>query len=96
MGLTGVGDLILTATGDLSRNRRVGLALAAGKPLPEILGNLGHVAEGVLCASAVGKLATRLGVEMPITAMMGEVLSGKLLPHDAVKKLMGRDPRVEV
>ena len=96
MGLTGVGDLILTATGDLSRNRRVGLALAAGKPLPEILGNLGHVAEGVLCASAVGNLATRLGVEMPITAMMGEVLSGELLPHDAVKKLMGRDPRVEV
>ena len=96
MGLTGVGDLILTATGDLSRNRRVGLALAAGKPLPEILGNLGHVAEGVLCASAVGNLAARLGVEMPITAMMGEVLSGELLPHDAVKKLMGRDPKVEV
>ena len=96
MGLTGVGDLILTATGDLSRNRRVGLALAAGKSLPEILGNLGHVAEGVLCASAVGSLATRLGVEMPITAMMGEVLSGTLSPQDAVKKLMGRDPKVEV
>jgi glycerol-3-phosphate dehydrogenase (NAD(P)+) len=96
MGLTGVGDLILTATGDLSRNRRVGLALAAGKPLPEILGNLGHVAEGVLCASAVGSLASRLGVEMPITAMMGEVLSGKLSPQEAVKKLMGRDPKVEV
>jgi glycerol-3-phosphate dehydrogenase (NAD(P)+) len=96
MGLTGVGDLILTATGDLSRNRRVGLALAAGKPLPEILGGLGHVAEGVLCASAVGNLAARLGVEMPITAMMGEVLSGKLSPHEAVKKLMGRDPKLEV
>ena len=96
MGLTGVGDLILTATGDLSRNRRVGLALAAGKPLPEILDNLGHVAEGVLCASAVGSLATRLGVEMPITTMMGEVLSGKLSPQEAVKKLMGRDPKLEV
>jgi glycerol-3-phosphate dehydrogenase (NAD(P)+) len=96
MGLTGVGDLILTATGDLSRNRRVGLALAAGKPLPEILDNLGHVAEGVLCASAVGNLATRLGVEMPITTMMGEVLSGKLSPQEAVKKLMGRDPKLEV
>ncbi|MCF8189973.1 MAG: NAD(P)-dependent glycerol-3-phosphate dehydrogenase [Polynucleobacter sp.] len=96
MGLTGVGDLILTATGDLSRNRRVGLALAAGKSLPEILGGLGHVAEGVLCASAVGNLAARLGVEMPITAMMGEVLSGKLSPHEAVKKLMGRDPKLEV
>jgi glycerol-3-phosphate dehydrogenase (NAD(P)+) len=96
MGLTGVGDLILTATGDLSRNRRVGLALAAGKPLPEILSNLGHVAEGVLCASAVGSLASRLGVEMPITAMIGEVLSGKLSPHEALKKLMERDPKVEV
>lgn len=95
MGLTGVGDLILTATGDLSRNRRVGLELAAGKSLPEILASLGHVAEGVLCAAAVGDLATRLGVEMPITAMMGQVLSGKLQPHDAVKKLMGRDPKIE-
>jgi glycerol-3-phosphate dehydrogenase (NAD(P)+) len=95
MGLTGVGDLILTATGDLSRNRQVGLALAAGKSLPEILGNLGHVAEGVLCASAVSSLASRLGVEMPITAMMGDVLSGKLSPQEALKKLMGRDPKVE-
>ena len=95
MGLTGVGDLILTATGDLSRNRRVGLELAAGKSLPEILASLGHVAEGVLCAQAVGDLAKRLGVEMPITAMMDEVLSGKLKPYDAVKKLMGRDPKIE-
>ncbi len=96
MGLTGAGDLILTATGDLSRNRQVGLALATGKSLPEILSNLGHVAEGVLCASAVGKLAARLEVEMPITTMMGEVLSGKLSPQEALKKLMGRDPKVEV
>ena len=95
MGLTGVGDLILTATGDLSRNRRVGLELAAGKSLEEILASLGHVAEGVLCAAAVGDLAKRLNVEMPITAMMGEVLSGKLTPPDAVKKLMGRDPKIE-
>jgi glycerol-3-phosphate dehydrogenase (NAD(P)+) len=95
MGLTGVGDLILTATGDLSRNRRVGLELAAGKSLDEILASLGHVAEGVLCAEAVGELAKRLNVEMPITAMMGEVLSGKLAPRDAVKKLMGRDPKIE-
>lgn len=95
MGLTGVGDLILTATGDLSRNRRVGLELAAGKSLPEILASLGHVAEGVLCAAAVGDLAARLGVEMPITAMMGEVLSGKLTPKEALKKLMGRDPKIE-
>jgi glycerol-3-phosphate dehydrogenase (NAD(P)+) len=95
MGLTGVGDLILTATGDLSRNRRVGLELAAGKSLPEILASLGHVAEGVLCAAAVSDLAKRLGIEMPITAMMGEVLSGKLTPKEALKKLMGRDPKIE-
>ncbi|WP_114690201.1 NAD(P)H-dependent glycerol-3-phosphate dehydrogenase [Polynucleobacter necessarius] len=95
MGLTGVGDLILTATGDLSRNRRVGLELAAGKSLPEILASLGHVAEGVLCSAAVGDLAKRLGIEMPIIAMMREVLSGKLKPQDAVKKLMGRDPKIE-
>ena len=95
MGLTGVGDLILTATGDLSRNRRVGLELAAGKSLPEILSGLGHVAEGVLCAAAVGDLAKRLGVEMPITAMMGEVLAGRLSPQEGLKKLMGRDPKIE-
>ena len=95
MGLTGVGDLILTATGNLSRNRRVGLELASGKSLDEILANLGHVAEGVLCAAAVGDLAKRLNVEMPITAMMSDVLAGKLQAEDAVKKLMGRNPKIE-
>jgi glycerol-3-phosphate dehydrogenase (NAD(P)+) len=95
MGLTGVGDLILTATGNLSRNRRVGLELAAGKSLPEILSGLGHVAEGVLCAAAVTNLAKRLDVEMPITAMMGEVLSGRLTTQEALKRLMGRDPKIE-
>jgi glycerol-3-phosphate dehydrogenase (NAD(P)+) len=95
MGLTGVGDLILTATGDLSRNRRVGLELASGKSLNEILASLGHVAEGVLCAAAVGDLAKRLNVEMPITSMMGEALSSKLTPKEALKKLMGRDPKME-
>ena len=95
MGLTGVGDLILTATGNLSRNRRVGLELAAGRPLAEILSGLGHVAEGVLCAAAVTDLAKRLDVEMPITAMMGEVLSGRLNTQEALKKLMGRDPKIE-
>jgi glycerol-3-phosphate dehydrogenase (NAD(P)+) len=63
--------------------------------LNEILAGLGHVAEGVLCAAAVADLAKRLGVEMPITVMMGEVLSNKLTAHDALKKLMGRDPKIE-
>ena len=95
MGLTGIGDLMLTATGNLSRNRRVGLELAAGKTLPDILRDLGQVAEGVLCASAVSNLANRLGVEMPITRTMSQVLAGELTPHEAVKKLMARDPKTE-
>lgn len=95
MGLTGVGDLILTATGDLSRNRRVGLLLAAGQPLQKVLANLGHVAEGVLCASAVANLAKRLGVDMPITSNMCEVLLGQTTVQQAVKKLMGRGPKPE-
>jgi glycerol-3-phosphate dehydrogenase (NAD(P)+) len=95
MGLTGVGDLILTATGDLSRNRRVGLLLAAGEPLQSVLDNLGHVAEGVLCAAAVADLAKRLNVDMPITSNMCDVLSGRISAQAAVQKLMGRDPKAE-
>jgi glycerol-3-phosphate dehydrogenase (NAD(P)+) len=95
MGLTGVGDLILTATGDLSRNRRVGLQLATGKKLPEILSHLGHVAEGVLCAQAVSDLAKSKGVEMPITHMVCEVLFKELDAATAVKLLMGRDAKSE-
>ena len=95
MGLTGVGDLILTATGDLSRNRRVGLQLATGKKLPEILKDLGHVAEGVLCAQAVSDLAKSKGIEMPITHMVCEVLFKELDAATAVKLLMGRDARSE-
>jgi glycerol-3-phosphate dehydrogenase (NAD(P)+) len=95
MGLTGVGDLILTATGDLSRNRRVGLQLATGKKLPEILKNLGHVAEGVLCAQAVSDLAKSKGIEMPITQMVCEVLFKELDAAAAVKLLMGRDAKSE-
>jgi glycerol-3-phosphate dehydrogenase (NAD(P)+) len=95
MGLTGVGDLILTATGDLSRNRRVGLLLAAGQSLQTVLSNLGHVAEGVLCAAAVADLAKRLNVDMPITSSMCDVLSGQVTAHEAVQKLMGREPKPE-
>ena len=74
MGLTGMGDLILTCTGDLSRNRRVGLELARGKRLDAIVAELGHVAEGVPCARAVRELAGRLGVDMPITNAVAGVL----------------------
>lgn len=95
MGLGGLGDLVLTATGDLSRNRQVGLALARGQSLPEIMAHLGHVAEGVYCAQTVLQRATHLGVEMPIAQSVVEVLNGQLAPQDAIKRLMGRQAKLE-
>ena len=95
MGLTGVGDLVLTATGDLSRNRTVGLRLAQGAALDPILAELGHVAEGVHSARAALALAARYGVEMPITQAVCEVLFEGLPPMRAVENLLGREPRRE-
>jgi len=95
MGLAGAGDLILTCTGDLSRNRTVGLRLAAGAALGEILAKLGHVAEGVGTAYEVNRLAGRLGVDMPITAAVCQVLDARLAPAAAVGQLMERDARPE-
>jgi len=96
MGLAGMGDLILTCTGDLSRNRRVGLALAENKLLPQILEELGHVAEGVYTAREVDQLARKLGVDMPISAAVAAVLDGRLSAAQAVEQLMARDPKEEV
>jgi glycerol-3-phosphate dehydrogenase (NAD(P)+) len=95
MGLAGAGDLILTATGDLSRNRRVGLELASGKRLNDILVSLGHVAEGVYTAREVAKLAKTRGVDMPVTEAVNLVLEGKLAPKAAVEQLLARDPKRE-
>lgn len=95
MGLSGAGDLILTCTGDLSRNRQVGLQLARDVPLAEILRTLGHVAEGVSSAHSLASLARESGVEMPITEAVCGVLDGQLRPSDAVDGLMRRDPRAE-
>lgn len=95
MGLAGMGDLILTCTGDLSRNRRVGLALAENKLLPQILEELGHVAEGVYTAREVDQLARKLGVDMPISAAVAAVLDGRLTAAQALEQLMGRDPKAE-
>jgi len=94
-GLTGAGDLILTATGDLSRNRRVGLQLSQGMPLPKILHDLGHVAEGVHSAREVAKLAKARNIEMPVTDAVNAVLEGKLTPKAAVEQLLARDPKQE-
>jgi glycerol-3-phosphate dehydrogenase (NAD(P)+) len=95
MGLSGLGDLVLTATGDLSRNRQVGVRLAQGVPLARILAELGHVAEGVSSAAMVWRRARELGVEMPITQAVVAVLEGGLAPPAALDLLMGRDARAE-
>jgi glycerol-3-phosphate dehydrogenase (NAD(P)+) len=95
MGLSGLGDLVLTATGDLSRNRRVGLQLAAGQPLPDILHELGHVAEGVFTAANVLQRARAAGVEMPITEAVANVLDGRATPAQALAALMAREARPE-
>jgi glycerol-3-phosphate dehydrogenase (NAD(P)+) len=90
MGLSGVGDLILTCTGDLSRNRQVGLRLAAGESLEGILRDLKHVAEGVTTAREVSRLARELGVEMPITDAVYRILTQELPPREAVAALLNR------
>lgn len=95
MGLSGLGDLVLTATGDLSRNRRVGMLLAQGRSLPQAVESLGHVAEGVYSARTVAQRAARLEVDMPITRGVVALLDGQLRPDEAVALLMGRGPASE-
>ncbi len=95
MGLSGLGDLVLTSTGALSRNRSVGLQLATGKPLADILHDLGHVAEGVYSAATVWQRAQALGVAMPITEAVVAVLEGRMSPTDAVGALMRRGAKAE-
>lgn len=95
MGLSGLGDLVLTATGDLSRNRKVGLLLAQGQSLQQAVASLGHVAEGVYCARTVVQRALGLGVEMPIAQGVVALLDGQMQPAQAVAALMGRGPANE-
>jgi glycerol-3-phosphate dehydrogenase (NAD(P)+) len=95
MGLSGLGDLVLTATGDLSRNRQVGLALAQGKSLDQVLLSLGHVAEGVYSAHTVVQRAQHVGVDMPIAQAVVSVLQGQTSPQQAVAALMGRGAKGE-
>lgn len=94
-GLAGLGDLVLTCTGDLSRNRRVGVLLATGRALEAIMVELGHVAEGVPAAREVARRAQTLGIEMPITEAVVAVLAGRVAPRDAVLQLMAREPKSE-
>lgn len=95
MGLSGLGDLVLTATGDLSRNRKVGLQLAKGLTLPQILAELGHVSEGVYSAATVLARARSLNVDMPITAAVVAVIEGRLSPAQGLQQLMRREARAE-
>ena len=95
MGLAGLGDLVLTCTGELSRNREVGVGLAKGLALQQVLAQLGHVAEGVRSAEAVRERARRHGIEMPITEAVCSVLAGSVTPTEAVQRLLTRDPRPE-
>jgi glycerol-3-phosphate dehydrogenase (NAD(P)+) len=95
MGLAGAGDLILTCTGDLSRNRRVGLALARGTPLPQVLAGLGHTAEGVSTARAVASLAAQLNIDMPITRAVCRVLDDPGQARAAVQDLLAREQKAE-
>ncbi len=95
MGLSGLGDLVLTATGDLSRNRKVGLLLAQGLTLAQAVDSLGHVAEGVYSARTVWQRAQSLSVDMPITEAVVALLDGRLQAREAVQVLMGRGPRGE-
>ena len=95
MGLSGLGDLVLTATGDLSRNRKIGLLLAEGHTLAEAVASLGHVAEGVYCARTVVQRARYLGIDMPIAEGVVALLDGVQGPADVVAALMGREPSAE-
>lgn len=95
MGLAGAGDLILTCTSDLSRNRNVGLQLARAVALPQVLLALGHVAEGVYTARAVDRLAREIGVDMPITRAVCRVMDENIPAYDAVQELLQRDPKPE-
>jgi glycerol-3-phosphate dehydrogenase (NAD(P)+) len=95
MGLSGLGDLVLTATGDLSRNRRVGMAMAQGQTLQQAIAMLGHVAEGVYSARTVVQRARSMDVDMPIAQAVVDLLDGRLQPAQAVATLMGRGPTAE-
>jgi glycerol-3-phosphate dehydrogenase (NAD(P)+) len=95
MGLAGAGDLVLTCTGDASRNRTVGLRLASGETLEQIVSSLGHVAEGVHTTREVHQLALGMGVEMPITHEVNRVLSEGLSPREAVENLLNREQKAE-
>jgi glycerol-3-phosphate dehydrogenase (NAD(P)+) len=94
-GLAGMGDLVLTCTGDLSRNRTVGVELGKGRKLADIIGSMRMVAEGVKTTQATVALAKRLQVEMPITQQVHRILEGEVSPREAIRELMERSLKEE-
>lgn len=95
MGLAGLGDLVLTCTGDLSRNRRMGLALGQGKTIEQAQAEIGQIVEGVGNAGEVLRLAQQHQIEMPITKQVHAVVTGQKAPEDALRNLMSRESRPE-
>jgi glycerol-3-phosphate dehydrogenase (NAD(P)+) len=95
IGLSGLGDLVLTCTGDLSRNRRLGLALGRGVAIDEALRQIGQVVESVLTADEVARLADKHGLDLPISAGVRAVLHGEVTPVDGLKALMAREQKPE-
>ena len=95
MGLSGMGDLVLTCTDDQSRNRRVGLLIAAGRNMDEAAREIGSVCEGIYAARAVGNVAQRLGVDMPICHQVRRILYDRVPPQEAVMALMSRSLKPE-
>lgn len=95
MGLAGLGDLVLTCTGDLSRNRRLGLALGKGKSIEQAVAAIGQVVESIQTADEVARLATRHGLELPICALVARVLHGEITPQEGLKLLLSREQKPE-
>jgi glycerol-3-phosphate dehydrogenase (NAD(P)+) len=95
MGLAGLGDLVLTCTGDLSRNRRLGLALGRGQTLEDAVREIGQVVESVQTANEVMRLAERHGVELPISENVRAVLHGDITPAEALQRLLSREQKAE-
>ena len=95
MGLTGAGDLVLTCTGSLSRNRSYGLLLAQGKAPASIEAELGHVAEGARCVAAIARRAASLGVDLPITQAVARIVAGEINPLQALQTMLARDAKAE-
>jgi glycerol-3-phosphate dehydrogenase (NAD(P)+) len=95
MGLAGLGDLVLTCTGDLSRNRRLGLALGRGQPMEEAIRQIGQVVESVQTADEVMRLAGRHGIDLPISAGVQAVLHGDITPVDGLRQLLAREQKPE-